>query len=747
MSGALPALRATSATPAVGVSVVICAYTTDRWGQLQRAVASVVGQQVASREVLVVIDHNADLLALASARWPAGDAPAVRVLENAGERGLSGARNTGVQAASSELVAFLDDDAEAAAGWTEQLGAPFADADVVACGGFVAASLRGDGRRPGWWPLEFDWVIGCSYVGLPTGRSDVRNVIGANMAMRRQPVLDAGGFATGVGRVGTQPLGCEETDLCIRLAQQAPGARVVYEPAAAVRHYVAPERLSWSYFGRRCYAEGRSKATVAARVGSQSALASERSYVSKVLPAGVMRGLAGAARGDWRSGLRALAIVAGLLLTVAGYLRGGAGRLRRAERLDSTALALMATTVTTSALGVAFWTIASRRYPAASVGRDAALISAMMLLSIVSQLNLGNGLTRLLPQFGRRRGRLVLTSYLVTGAVAAVLTGAFVLVAPSVSDSFSYLGGSWGLAVALVIAVVAWNVFALQDAALTSSLWARVLPVENGVFGVLKIVLVLAAGGMFAGHGIFAAWLAAMVVMLLPMNALLFGRALRGAGPRASVVPSRALAVSNRRSVVRYLSADYAAGLLSQGYNAVLPLLVISALGHATGAYFYVAFLIATAAASLAQSLSTSLIVEGAHDETRLAALARHSARRYFTSVVPGIAALGLLAPLLLAPFGAEYAERATPVLRLLLLGAIPQGVVAIYLGVERVRARMRRVIAVEALTVVLVSGGALVAMGPLGLAGVGVAWCLGHTAVALAVAVPLRGSWPVRLA
>jgi O-antigen/teichoic acid export membrane protein len=170
-------------------------------------------------------------------------------------------------------------------------------------------------------------------------------------------------------------------------------------------------------------------------------------------------------------------------------------------------------------------------------------------------------------------------------------------------------------------------------------------------------------------------------------------------------------------------------------------------LGDATGAHFYVAFLVATAAGSLAQSLSTSLIVEGAHDETRLAALARHSVRRYCTLVVPGIAALALAAPLLLAPFGAEYAERATPVLRLLLLGAIPQGVVAIYLGVERVRARMRRVIAVEALTVVLVSAGAVAAMGPLGLAGVGVAWCVGHTAVALAVALPLRSSWSVRLA
>jgi glucosyl-dolichyl phosphate glucuronosyltransferase len=291
-------------------SAVICAYDRDRWLRTVEAVGSVLAQDTAVAEIVVVIDHNAELLALATETWPA---PPVRVVPNAGRRGLSGARNTGVGLAASEIVAFLDDDAVAEPGWIRHLLAAYADDTVVACGGRVQAAL--DGPRPAWWPAEFDWVVGCSYVGLPTQRADVRNVIGANMSARRQAIVEAGGFQEGIGRVGTRPVGCEETDLLIRL-----GGRVVYEPAAVVHHWVPPTRLSWRYFGARCLAEGLSKAQVAQRVGAQRALASERSYTLKVLPRGMARALAHGAP------LRALAIAGGLALTTAGYVSATLGR-------------------------------------------------------------------------------------------------------------------------------------------------------------------------------------------------------------------------------------------------------------------------------------------------------------------------------------------------------------------------------------------------------------------------------------
>ncbi|MGH9265886.1 MAG: lipopolysaccharide biosynthesis protein [Acidimicrobiales bacterium] len=407
---------------------------------------------------------------------------------------------------------------------------------------------------------------------------------------------------------------------------------------------------------------------------------------------------------------------------------------RRFDPLGVTSAALMANTAVTSVLGMAFWAAASRWYPARQLGQDAALISAMMLLSVISQLNLAMGISRLLPQVRSRRWRPVAAAYGVTAVTAVALTGAFVVVAPRVSDGFRPLTQHPELAVALVVAVVLWNVFALQDAVLTAARWAVALPIENGLFGLLKIGLMVWLVPYAAGHGIFVAWLVAMALMLLPVNVLLFGRVLpAGSRPAGEAAPS-ALPINDRRRITRYLAVDYVAGLLSQGYTTMLPLLVVAVLGQAANAYFYIAFVIAGAVRAVAQSLSLSLVVEGAHDESELVALTRLSIRRYVRFAVPGTALLVLGAGLMLTPFGADYVRQATTLLQLLLLATVPQAVVTLYLGVERVRAKVRRVLAAEAATGLLVAVGVTAGMHASGLTGVGVGWLVAQTAVAVLV-------------
>jgi hypothetical protein len=154
------------------------------------------------------------------------------------------------------------------------------------------------------------------------------------MSFRRTLFAAAGDFQTDMGRIGTRPLGCEETELCIRGTQRLPGAYYVYEPLARVHHRVPSSRATWRYFAARCYSEGLSKAQVSDRVGAGQGLASERRYTTRVLPAGVLRGLRDAVTGGKPGGLgRAAAIVAGLAITTAGYLRGrAAASSARAEQ-------------------------------------------------------------------------------------------------------------------------------------------------------------------------------------------------------------------------------------------------------------------------------------------------------------------------------------------------------------------------------------------------------------------------------
>lgn len=297
-------------------SVVVCAYTEDRWPRLVAAVESVLAQEPPAAETILVADHCPSLERRAQDLW---GGRGVRVVPNTGPQGLSAARNTGITVAGGDVVAFLDDDAVAQPGWLARHLVHYADPRVVGVGGRIEPLW--EATEPDWFPREFGWVVGCSYVGLPDVPTTVRNPIGANMSFRRDVVERVGGFAESLGRVGTATQGCEETELSIRATRAVPGGRILYDPTAAVHHVVPPARGRWSYFRQRCWSEGRSKAQVSRLAGATSGLSAERVYVRRTLPRGVARHLATAARErDLEHAARAVAIVAGLTFTAAGYV-------------------------------------------------------------------------------------------------------------------------------------------------------------------------------------------------------------------------------------------------------------------------------------------------------------------------------------------------------------------------------------------------------------------------------------------
>jgi hypothetical protein len=299
-------------------SVVLCAYTEARWDDLVQAIGSVRRQTLPPHEIIVAVDHNPRLLARAQQALPG-----VVVVENHEARGLSGTRNSGVAAARGSCILFLDDDAIAAPDWLARLQAVFASSRAMGAGGAIEPLwLCG---RPAWFPPEFDWVVGCTYRGMPETRARVRNLIGCNMAFRKEVFATVGGFR--IGRVGALSIGQEndETEFCIRLRAACPDAELWYEPAATVQHIVPWSRATVSYFARRCFSEGLSKAKLSRQVGPTHGLSAERAYTLRTLPRGVLRGLGDALlRRDASGVLRAGAIIAGLTITAAGYLTGNA---------------------------------------------------------------------------------------------------------------------------------------------------------------------------------------------------------------------------------------------------------------------------------------------------------------------------------------------------------------------------------------------------------------------------------------
>jgi GT2 family glycosyltransferase len=306
----------------MSTSVVICAYTIDRWDALVAAVKSCVDQSCVPDEIIVVIDHNDELLERSRR-----EITNAKVVANQSTPGLSGARNTGIATSTGDVIAFLDDDAYADTTWLEHMLQPFDYANVAGVGGWIEPHFDGD--IPAWFPQTFYWILGCSYSGLPASGSDIRNPIGASMAMRRAVFESVGGFTSGLGRVGKIPLGCEETEICIRYSAARPEDHFVLQRDAIVHHLAPASRLTWHYFWTRCWSEGISKAAVSSLVGSQSGLSSERRHVLRAMPREILDTVRVFRNNPKDAVVRCALIIAGTGCAMAGLL-WGTMMLRRA---------------------------------------------------------------------------------------------------------------------------------------------------------------------------------------------------------------------------------------------------------------------------------------------------------------------------------------------------------------------------------------------------------------------------------
>jgi GT2 family glycosyltransferase len=291
------------------VTVVVACHTADRMASILVALDSLRHQTRKPDLVVLVVDHNEALLSVMRDR-----APDVTVVPNTLAQGASGARNSGAAASTTELVAFLDDDARAEPEWLKNLLEPFADPAVIGTGGRVEPEWEGE--RPRWFPAEFLWVVGASYTGMPVTREAVRNVWSESMAVRRTAFDRVDGFRTGFGKTGnvSRP---EDTDLCLRMSRGTPEGHWIYVPDAVIHHLVPPSRSTVRFFLNRCLAEGRGKAEMGQHLQDEP-LQAERDYVRKVLPRGLARNLTGAH--GTASPLAGVALVGGLLWAGTGYV-------------------------------------------------------------------------------------------------------------------------------------------------------------------------------------------------------------------------------------------------------------------------------------------------------------------------------------------------------------------------------------------------------------------------------------------
>jgi GT2 family glycosyltransferase len=297
----------------LSAAVVVCTASQERQLLLRACVDSLLAGTRAPDEIFVVVDQNPSLEGKLVGRLPAA-----ATLLHTERRGTSEGRNVGIRAATSDVVAFVDDDATVETDWLLSLMERFeTSGDVLGVGGAVVPHWDADRR---WLPDELLWMVGCTYRGHRENPGPIRNPIGCNMAFRRDELVAAGGFASEFGRRGNALVSCDETELGLRLERTHGRGRIHYVPTARVHHVVPAARVGWRALVRRSITEGLSKAHLQ-RLYPGAAVSAERRYVRRLVTDAVPRLLAeGVVRRDRGSALGAAAVLTSLLATGAAFV-------------------------------------------------------------------------------------------------------------------------------------------------------------------------------------------------------------------------------------------------------------------------------------------------------------------------------------------------------------------------------------------------------------------------------------------
>jgi hypothetical protein len=404
-------------------------------------------------------------------------------------------------------------------------------------------------------------------------------------------------------------------------------------------------------------------------------------------------------------------------------------------------IALICNSALTAILGVAYWLIAAHLMGRAALGRGSALLSALLIISELAQLNYVRVLSGLLPRAGNNATKVLARAYAHVVILSIVLSLAFATLAPLISSEFSYVNALPAFSLLFVLSAPLYSIFYLEDSVLATVRRAVIIPFENSAFGVMKIMLLFALTSfhsMPTSLTIVASWMLPLVFIVTPINIYLFRRAV----PQAvNTFPENL--VQKEGTWVRYDFVGYLFWLLG---TFPLPVVAVIVLGPLSTATFYIPFTIITAIDVLSLNLGNQLTAE----MSRTRGDFRDPTILFVWRMWGAVAALSLgliaMAPYVLDLFGAQYRSAGTTVLRVLMLAALPRSIMFLCIAATRARAASANyrlggpiILLLQATTCILTLGISLYTMHLWGILGMAIGWTIASTVGAAIAIITVR--------
>lgn len=405
------------------------------------------------------------------------------------------------------------------------------------------------------------------------------------------------------------------------------------------------------------------------------------------------------------------------------------------DLLFRNAIYLILNSVITSISGFVFWIIAARLYSPESVGFASATISAIILLALISQFGLNDGLTRFLPSYGDKASELISSCLTLVVLISLGIAVIFIAGINIWSPVLSPILQQPVLLVSFVVITVTQAVFFLSQQLFMAKRRAIFTLLQGLIASVFKIVLLVILAILFSGISIFISWGAALLLAVLAFFLFLSFNSTLNNNIRPSI---------NRdavKKIIGFSLNNYLSSILLSAPAQILPLMIINILGAEKNAYFYIAWSLSNFLTVVVTAVSSSLFVEGSHDGLRTIKPIKQSFKLIFVFIIPLILAFILLGDKLLDLFGNRYSENATNLLRLLAFSSLPLSVNFIYVSIMRVQMNVQKITILSGFILLLTLGLSYLLIPLHGINGVGIAWLIAQSTAAIIIIWIIRNN------
>jgi|GEM_PF-1283499 len=235
-------------THPVTYSLIICTY--NQCASLRRVLDYLSRQKVAEPGSIeaIVVDNNSSDATRAVCEEAAGAMPFEFRYVFEGRQGLSAARNRGAREARGEILIFTDDDARLPENWLQSMIDSYAElgADCI----FGKIIIDWEKGKPDWYSETYKYMFSALDYGneVIQVKDPYHDFYGKNFSLRKQALLDVGGFDENLGRKGDRLFVGEERKIYIKLL--ARDQKVMYNPRVQVFHMLKDYEYSEEHFLR-----------------------------------------------------------------------------------------------------------------------------------------------------------------------------------------------------------------------------------------------------------------------------------------------------------------------------------------------------------------------------------------------------------------------------------------------------------------------------------------------------------------